>query len=526
MPLLPTGGYSAQLGQVPISGGRRATAEDDPTGAALSTLSHTASRAAQAYEIQVSQEESRKAQVDMSAERARVAKELDDAALSGADTTKIRETMLANFDKISEGFATKAGVSTVKIGASNAALMFDQQANAINVQRAFAQAKSDTSKLLNNESATVASNPSYLPFAIDNVAAMVGTYNIRPDQKQHIVDDLTKQLNMTSVLAQIRNGDPEAVKKQLAAGEFDLTPEQRNTAQGFAETAIRAERTNAAFLREEAKREFTERSEASADGYVKQIRDPSANKAGLTKSILNDETLERRTREHLLNFMDTYTRELASREKASDQETKRQLFLDITAPDTDPRKVVNSDKIFAAVSAGKLNTTDGNWLMSLVAGQKDENSRTIGSKMSGLSSGFQTVVNADPRLLALDAPQKAEVVNDYVGRVFEKVATARAANDVKGLRDLFDVNSKDYVGSAKFMRESIAFSRNKISDKLPKPVDLRAEPDRALELQVGQPYINSRGVPTVLSKEAHAAMRKEAKPSQTATGSISDVAAP
>lgn len=514
MPLLPTGGFSAELGNLPISGGRRAdAATDDPTSAALQSVSHMAQRAGNAYEEQVAQEETRKAQVGLSDVRARVAKELDDAALSGADTGKIREKMMADIDKIGEGFATKKGSSSVQIGAANAALMFDEQANRINVQRAFSQAKADTSKILNNESAIIATQPTYLPFAIENLNAAIDTYRISPEKKQELKDHLTKQLNMSAVLATIRTGDPSAVAKELSSGQYDLSPEQRELAQHAAASEKSRREHEANTARVEEHRQLVERSEASADNYSKQISDRKQSIAGLSEVIRDDPTLERRTREHLQLLIQQRTHETQNGEKKSNQEVYRQLYLDATAPDSDPRKILNGDKIFAAAARGDLNVTDAERLRGIVAGQKDENFRKIETNINSLSRVYDRVVNADPRLLGLDAAQKAEVINDYAGRIRDKVSEARAANDAPGLRALFDVNSKDYVGSAEFMRESIGLSRTKMKDALPQVPDLRAAPDA--EVQVGQPFINSKGQQVVMTQAAFEA-RSKAQPAAPA----------
>jgi hypothetical protein len=475
-----------------------------------------AQRAANAYEEQLSQGETRKAQVGLSDVRARVAKELDDAALSGADTGKIRERMMADIDKIGEGFSTSEGTSSVKIGAANAALMFDEQANRINVQRAFSQAKTDTSKILNNESAVIASQPTYLPFAIENMNAAVDTYNLRPDQKQELKDHFAKQLNMSAVLATIRTGDPAVVAKDLSSGQYDLTPEQRELAQHAATSEKSRREHEAATLRVEAHRQLVERSEASADEYSKRISDKKQSIAGLSETIRDDATLERRTREHLQLLIQQRTHELANGEKKSNQEVLRQLYLDAIAPDSDPRKILNGDKIFAAAQRGDLNVMDAERLRGIVANNKDENGRKVETYIGGFSQAFQVVANNDPRLLGLDAPQKAEVVNDYAARIREKVAEARAANDAKGMRDLFDVKSKDYVGSSEFMRESIGLSRTKFKDALPAVVDLRTAPEAATTIEVNQPFINSKGQQVVMTPQAHAALRKEQQASAPA----------
>jgi hypothetical protein len=507
MPLLPTGGYSAQVGQLPINGGRRASAEDDPTAAALGGLSHTIQHTGNAVLDQMAQDESRKAQVGLSEVRAKYAKELDDAALSGADTAKIKERMMADIDNIGQGYGTKAGVSTVRIGQANAALMFDQQANAINVQRAFAEAKSGANKIVSNEASILAGQPTYLPTAIANVNAYIDTFpNVSPEKKQELKDFHAKQMNMSAVLATIRTGDPASVAKDLTAGKYDLSPEQRELAQHAAKTEETGRRTNETYLREEARREFHEGSEKQGDDYYKQIRDPNSNKAGLMRSILDDSKLERPLRQHLITTMDLYAKELAHGEKTSDPQVMRGLWLSAYAQPGDAKKRYDAADVNTAVERGQLNTRDAETARGWFANQRDENNVRIGAKLSGEMSVISHAFQNDPKFAGQPA-LVATIQLDYQARVLDKVAEYRKAQ--KDPNELFNPQSKDWVGSAEFIAGSVTSARERQRAAMPAVVDLRAAPNA--EIQVNQPFINSKGQQVVMTPEAFAARSKAPK---------------
>src|SRR5262249_53149174 len=157
-PELPT--YSAKIGEAPASPARRATSESfyvpSNIGSKLAKFGET-------YLDVTEADESRKALVASSEIRAKHTRQLDAAALSGADTAKIKEDMQAEFAKVGENFQTKKGTESLQLYTSNTELMFDEQANRIKVHRAAATARVDGQKFLNSAGDLVQRDASYLP---------------------------------------------------------------------------------------------------------------------------------------------------------------------------------------------------------------------------------------------------------------------------------------------------------------------------------------------------------------------------
>jgi hypothetical protein len=443
MPQLPT--YTAQRGELPIHGGRRAQAVDSGlAGAGQSII-----KAADSFLTDAEESESRKALVASSEIRAKYARALDDAALDGSDTDKLKEALQNDLSRVGDDFKTRRGVQSLELHSSNAEIMFDEQSNHIRVQRASAEAKTEGSKLLNSASALIQSNPGYLPRAEADVDVFVSTLkHVSPAQRAELTIGLKRELNMSAAMAAARI-DPSGTRKRLDAGEWNLTPEQRSMAINKADTEFRAARAEDAYLRAEEEREIVKRDGDARDKHFAGIIGGTATR----RAIMDDADLRPATREHLINYMEARAKERAGTEKKSDQATMRALWLRIHAAEGDPAKIYNGDEIFNAVHAGLINTTDANQLNTLVSNQKDENNRTVGTKLSALSSNFERAINADPRMLKYTASQKAEIANGYVADVFERVAEYR--KEGKSPNALFDPANKDYIGSAAFMSQSI-----------------------------------------------------------------------
>lgn len=454
MPLLPT--YSAQLGGATINGGRRATAED-LTGAApyspdLTGVAATANKVANALIEDKQNDEARTALIASTEIRAKYAQQLDQAATNGADLDKLKEAMQSDLAKVGENFQTKHGTEALQLYTANTGLMFDEQANAIEVRRAAYNAQLAGSKFLDTASGIIQSNPAYLPFAEKDAEALASTFSrISPEHRAVIVTGLKQELNAAAAISAART-DPEGTKKKLEAGDWFLTPEQRSTALNKAETEIRAKRAEEAYARAEQERKRHELDDKARDTHFADIIAGKATR----RSIMDDVTLLPATREHLINVMETRAKEGLNSEKRSDPVALRNLWMRINAPDGDPNKVYNGDAIFEGVRSGRINVTDANQLNNLVAAQKDENGRSIGTKLGGLMSVVGRALSQDPQFTAQPA-LVAEIQNDYQARVYEKVNQLR--KEKKDPNSVFDPTSSDYVGSREFIQSSITAAK-------------------------------------------------------------------
>lgn len=481
MPILPN--YTAQIGGGNISGGRRAGGEDlyggvDGAGKALV-------QAATSYVDRAEEDETRRAIVASAEIRAKYARALDEAALSGADLPKLKEQMTTELAKVGEDFQTKKGQDHIALYTSNAELMYDEQANRINVQRAFSAAKLGGQKLINAASATIQSNPLYLPRAEQDVDDFVKTFRIGPERQAELADKLKKDLNMAAAIATARVNPKETIRR-LESGEWNLEPEQRAHAIDKANSELRSQRAEDAYLRAEEERVRREEDETARDKHFKSIM---AGDKGVRRAIMDDPTLRPASREHLIVFMEQRAKAMVGGDRKSDPSVVRDLWLRIHAPDNDPRKIYNGDAVFEQVSRGNVNTTDANMLMQLVAGQKDENNRSIGQRLSAMSSTVNRALSQDPQFTAQPA-LVAEIQNDYHARVLDKVKRLR--EEKKDPAEVFNPQSKEYVGSRAFIQESIdtAKARQRAAAPQVPTVSTQAEYDA---LPPGAAYIDSKG---------------------------------
>lgn len=488
MPKLPT--FTADLGAAPISGGRRATAQDFGAGDGIE-MGRRIGKAAENFFSDAEAEETRKALIASSELRAKYARALDEAALTGADTEKLKEQMQEEFAKVGENFATKRGAESLQLYTSNTELMFDEQSNRIRVQRAAATARLEGAKFLNSASEIMRSNPLYLEVAEKDADAFVNTLqNISPEMRAEIAAGLKKELNMAAAIAAARL-DPEGTKKRLESGEWNLTPQQRETATGKADSEIRARRADEAYQRSVKEYEERERDDKARDRHFAAIIGGTATR----RSIMDDADLRPQTREHLIVFMEARAKERTTQEKASNPTVKRDLWLRVHAPDGDPKRIFNGDAIFEAVAKGQLNTTDANQLNILVANQKDENNRTFGTRLQARMTTVAGVMRSSPEFAA-QPELSAAIQLEMMAQVEQRTALLRKEN--KDPSVLLDPNAKEYYFTPDRLKQVAddVKARTRAMGGQPDPV--RVDSQEAYDaLEPGTPYIDTQGNPGV-----------------------------
>lgn len=431
MPKLPT--FDAPLGGLPGIGGRRATSED--FGGGVAQAIGQIGGALRQVNNDIEESESRDALVQSTEIRAKYAKRLDEAAVSGADTQALQEEMNDELSKVGENFATRKGRDSLQFYSANTNLMFDEQANNIAVTRAGAEAKLAAGKFLTSTGALLGSNPLYLKTAEADADALVSTFTrISPEKKAEIAANLKNELNVSAAVASARL-DPHGTKIALMAGDWDLTPAQREQVTKQAEQEIRGMRADIEYERTQREREKAEINMTARGETLKQIMDGSAS----AKAILADSRMDPITQEHMIGLLEQRSKE--GPEAKSNPTTKRDLFLRVTAPDGDPSKIYNDTPIYEAAKAGQLNVTDANWLNNLVAAQKDEKGRSLATRLNGRMSVVSAAMRADPVLAAM--PELSAAVQlQMISEVEE--AEARMRQEGKDPNALLDPDSKDY----------------------------------------------------------------------------------
>lgn len=516
MPTLPI--YTSQSQPVGISGGRRAEGED--FSAPLGDITKAVGAAANAYLTDKEDSESRKALVASTEIRAKYAKALDQAATEGSDLTALRQQMDDELSKVGDKFETRRGQESLQLYAANTGLMFDEQANSIEVKRAASTARLEGSKFINSASAIIQSNPLYLAAAEKDADALVDTFRrISPEQKAEIKNSIKQELNMAAAISAARI-DPEGTKKRLDAGEWNLSADQRATAIDKADTEIRAKRSAQEAAYVQNKREREDASDAAGDKYLKKIYEGKADFRAITREILDDPTLTRAQREHQLDNIRQRTEELrGGSAPRSDENTKMALFLAATAPDGTPGKLYNTTQIYEAAKARKLNVNDATFLSNIVMNGKNENGQKLQSSINAFTSGFNRELAANISVMGRAQARPglvSEIGNAYARYIVDEVEKKR--NTGKSGEDpssLFDPRSKDYVGSeevkARIVRDALNQDKAAVRAGAEAPGSYAAVP-------VGAAFVDPNGKTRTMTKELKAALEKQALQASGATG--------
>lgn len=194
-------------------------------------------------------------------------------------------------------------------------------------------------------------------------------------------------------------------------------------------------------------------------------------------------------KKELFLMMEARNKEMASGEKKSNPVVERNLWMAIHAPDGDPRKIYSATPIFEAVQRGEINTATANQLNAMVANQKDENNRTIGSHMNGLMSIVGRSLSQDPRYVGQPGIV-AEIQMDYQDRVTKRVTALRDAK--KDPMEAFNPASKDFVGSREFIQGSIdRVKGNTPATTLPRAGAVMEFGGKKWEFKGGDPAVQS-----------------------------------
>lgn len=479
MPQLPI--YTAPVGDAPIFGGRRAEGSDFSV-ADLSGIGRTVREAAGAFAAQTEEDEARRALIASTEIRAKYAKALDDAAVSGAPLAPLQEAMVAELSKVGESFRTKRGVDSLAMYTANTNLMFNEQSNAIAVRRASATARLEGSKFLNSTAAIIQRNPAYLATAEKDAEAFGLTLTgISPEARAEIVDGLKKELNQATAIALTRL-DPEGTKKRLEDGEFNLTPDQRNVALNKADSEIRAKKAEEAYQRSERDRQEREANEAAYDTHLKAILDGGKGKS-LRRAIMDDPALKPSTREHLIEMMEQRAKAGAGEERRSNQSVLRDLWSQAASG-----QIFTNDAIVAAARRGDLNVRDASWLSSVVMQQRDSSGATFNQRLGNRMRVVESALRARPDYPALAATGKADAIQIEMITQVEK-----RANDLrkegKSPDALFDPDSKDYFFTPNRVKQVAEDIERRMAPQVPR-VTTREEYDA---LPPGAQYQDANG---------------------------------
>ena len=527
MPLLPKGSsYSATIGDAPIFAGRRATAQDfgapglGETG--LVEAGHRVTATAKAELSDLEENEQRKALVSSTEVRAEYARKLDEAALDGSDLSKLKEEMAADLAKIGEQFVTKKGTDQLQLYSANSAIMYDQQANSIAVQRAWSEARLQGQSLIVNASKIIQGNPSYLPVAEASVDDLLATYkNIRPDQKAELKQKLTQDLNMAAAMSAARIEPAQAVK-DLEGGKWNLSDEQRRQGISYAEHNLNTRRAAEEREVHRVEKERRDKADLQRDSYTQRILAGDLGKR-LEKDIISDPAFAHypQYREHLVTFMRADAQRLAGQEKRSDEVTKRDLFMRLTAPEGSADKLYNADAVHAALKEGKLNVTDSQFLFGVASGRKNEIGQKFSSRLGVQLTQLRMAMANDPRTKAYDAETVAGIQNILATEALRRSEEITGGKDgpARSADGMFDMKSKDFFFKPGLIKDAADAVRKLQRENLEATTpDMRKDPTAWKGLKAGQMVINPKGDLVPVTQATLDALAK--------SGGKADVAAP
>lgn len=511
MPQLPT--YTAGLAPAPIAGGRRAESSDFRQGD-FGASGRGIQQAASALMSDFEEQEQRRALISATEVRAKYAKALDEAAISGAPLEPLKAQMEAELAKVGENFSTKRGSESLQVYTANNNLMFDEQANRIEVQRAGAQARLDAGKFLRNEGQLVqSSNGAYLPTAIKNAEELASTFTrVPPHVRAEIADGLKKELNQAAALSSARV-DPGGTVAKLEAGEWDLTPDMRAQALNYARTEKRGKEADELRARALEKEKRGEKINAARIDLFNGIQAGTVSWA----MIRDDPRLQHpdaaQEREHLANILRVRAREAQGEEKKSNPIALRDAWLKIQSGEW-----TTGDKVIALVNDGTVNMRDGTFLMGLVAQQKDENGRSFGQRLSARMGAVIGAMRASPQYAA--QPELAAAIQTELLSRAEEAASA-LRKDGKRPDSMFDPESKDYFfrpGLIKAVADDVQARQRRIMEEtMPKVGDV--SDISKLGLKEGDMFLDPKGRPSRVTPELlKAAGAKKTPGGPTASG--------
>ena len=487
MPILPN--YTAQIGESPLSGGRRASADDFSSSQGMLEFGRTVQGATEKVLQITEEEEARKAIVESTRIHAEYARQLDEAAVSGADTAKLKEKMLNDLAAVGSGFQTKRGQSELNVRSSRAELIFDSQAQQIAAAKAWAEAQRDGHNLSNSVAAHINIDPSYLKTGEGILQAYVDTVpGLTAAQRIQLGMQVRQEANMAAGLAAARV-DPEGTKKRLADGEWNLTAQQREHLTARTESEIRARKAEEAYQRSEKERQKREDDATARDENFKAIMGGTASQ----RKILDDPRLLPATREHLVMLMEARAKAGSAAERRSDPAVKLQLWKAINAPEGDPEKIYNANAIFEAVKAGKLNTTDADYLNNQVAAQKDGKGAKFGQRLNQRMGIINRALNESAEFK--NQPELNAAIQQSLVTQVEQEADRLRNSGAKGKNPdaLLNPDSPDYFFKPGLLKATAAAVKQQAileATRGATKVNTQAEYDA---LPAGTTYVDSNG---------------------------------
>ncbi len=531
MPLLPKGSFTANVGDTSVGyAGRRASSVDFGAPGlgekGLVDAGHQLQATATTLLNDMEEKEARDALVKSTEVRALSAKEMDDAVLSGAPLEPIKEKMNNNLAKIGEEYSTKKGSEQLRLYTANSNIMFDQQASNINIQRATFEAKQQGASWLKNTADLLRTNLNYLPEAEKDADRFGETLtNVPAPVRAKIVDDLKKEINGTAAHIAIRLApDPEKMLKEIEAGRFDLTVQQREQAINQAQSEIRERRVNSEYERQAADRKEHDIVDAGRGRHLDAMVKGQATWASIRDdpAFASNSHYAVNAKKELLLMMEARNQANANKEKQSNQTVLKDLYYRLTAPEGTPNKLYNTTEVSAALLRGDLSVTHANFLMGVGSAGKSEDGVKFSTRLGTRMSLMRQNMNQDPRMGVYDAQTKDGIQMQIMQEAEQKASDIRNGRDgpARSPEGMFDPKSKDFFFKQGLLEDTAAaVQKQALDEKKASAVRVNSVAEM-LAQKDGTPMLDPNGAFTVMSPS----IRKKlgGKSGKSASGAAAD----
>ena len=449
MPVLKN--YTAQLGNVPIDSGRRASAADfgGETAAALERLGGTTQGVAEKLLQQKETDDARQMLTGIARLTAQYTQAQQDAIASGADLDQIREKFQADLAGLRDQAVTNHGAQTFDYHEATTMQSFDLRTGSIKAQKAAAHARTQVDGFMSGIGQQVFTDPSSLAGQSERINAFVANLpGISPEMRNELKQEMVFRANSDAVRGAILI-DPEGAKRDLEAGKWTLKEGQLAQEIARAESQIDAKEARRQSRVRFAAWERDQASEQKSDLYIQQVFRNQLNE----EEVNADPTLVRADRQALIAFNRRWWDSVNGEGRRSDPTMLRDLTTRIYASEDDPRKLRGNREVLAAVNAGTLTVRDARWMMTDIANQRDPNNSTIGAQFYGMMRSLDSAFQNDLRYSTTPGGRikAAEIMNRWSFAVRGMMNDRRERN--QSLYPLFDPTSKEYVGNPAFIKQ-------------------------------------------------------------------------
>lgn len=330
-------------------------------------------------------------------------------------------------------------------------------------------AQQQHARLLDGAQATVQTDPSQYE---NTLAQTLNALNdprtiygrLTDAQKEPMRRRTVEDISSSAVRGMIGDS-PQHALRSIQAGEWDkvLSGEQKIVLTKSAETAIRAQETEAARAEADANRQRIAAARAIETTLITKLAahmDDPAQPPLTAGDVLqsNLAKLDPEKAKGILSLIHAWSKEDPDKVK-TDRSTFDDLFMRIHAPYGDEKKITDETPIIAAASGHKLSRTDFDWLRKEFEQSRSSDGAKIGEEMAAFVSSSKSAIDKSNPLMGKIDPEGGLKYGEFQHFVRRQVEQSRKDN--KDPQELFDPSSPRYLGKQigrfqKTMQESMA----------------------------------------------------------------------